>query len=57
MEITTEQYAEHARMSLDNYLTNHDIQHLKDAHLILTDAILQEYEKDKELNDKANNYS
>lgn len=47
-------------MSLDKFIKsggNGDFQHLKDAHKILSDAIQMELEKDKQLNNKAKNYS
>ena len=58
--MTNRQAANHARMSLDKFVRsgwNGDFQHLKDAHEILTEAIDREYEKDKQLTDKARNYS
>ena len=54
---TSKQLANHARMSLEKYSSSGDIQHLKDAHEILSDAIQMELEKDKQLNNKAKNYS
>ena len=54
---TSKQLANHARMSLDKYSSSGDIQHLKDAHEILSEAIEQKREKDKQLTDKARNYS
>lgn len=54
---TSRQLANHARMSLEKYSSSGDIQHLKDAHKILSDAIQVELEKDKRLNKKAKNYS
>ena len=44
-------------MSLEKYIRSSDFQHLKDAHQILSEAIEQEREKDKQLTDKARNYS
>ena len=55
--MTNRQIANHARMSLDKFVRSGDIQHLKDAHEILSEAIEQEREKDKQLTDKAKNYS
>ena len=55
--MTNRQIANHARMSLDKFVRSSDIQHLKDAHEILSEAIEQEHEKDKQLTDKASNYS
>ena len=58
--MTNRQLANHARMSLEKFVRSGgdgDFQHLKDAHEILSEAIQQEYEKDKQLNDKVRNYS
>ena len=58
--MTNRQLANHARMSLDKFIRsggNGDFQHLKDAHEILSEAIEHEREKDKQLTDKAKNYS
>ena len=55
--MTNRQIANHARMSLDKFVRSGDIQHLKDAHKILSDAIQAEYDKDNQLTDKASNYS
>lgn len=55
--MTNRQVANHARMSLDKFVRSGDFQHLKDAHEILSIAIEQEYDKDKQLTDKASNYS
>lgn len=55
--LTSRQSANHARMSLEKYIRSSDFQHLKDAHEILSEAIEQEREKDKQLGDKARNYS
>ena len=55
--MTNRQIANHARMSLEKYIRSSDFQHLKDAHQILSEAIEQECEKDKQLTDKARNYS
>ena len=55
--LTSRQSANHARMSLEKFVRNGDFQHLKDAHKILSDAIQAELEKDKQLNNKAENYS
>lgn len=55
--MTSRQAANHARMSLEKYIRSSDFQHLKDAHEILSEAIQKGYEKDKQLNDKAKNYS
>ena len=55
--LTSRQIANHAKMSLDKFVRSGDFQHLKDAHEILSEAIEQEFEKDKQLTDKASNYS
>ena len=55
--LTSRQSANHARMSLEKYIRSSDFQHLKDAHEILSVAIEQEREKDKQLTDKSRNYS
>lgn len=55
--MTNRQLANHAIMSLDKFVRSGDIQHLKDAHEILSEAIQREYDKDKQLTDKARNYS
>ena len=54
---TSRQLANHAIMSLEKYSSSGDIQHLKDAYKILSDAIQMELKKDKQLNKKAKNYS
>ena len=55
--MTNRQIANHAKMSLDKFARSGDIQHLKDAHEILSKVVEQELEKDKQLTDKARNYS
>ena len=55
--MTNRQIANHAKMSLDKFVRSGDIQHLKDAHEILSEVVEQEYEKDKQLTDKSRNYS
>ena len=55
--MTNRQIANHARMSLDKFARSGDIQHLKDAHEILSKVVEQEYEKDEQLTDKVRNYS
>ena len=55
--MTNRQIANHAKMSLDKFVRSGDIQHLKDAHEILSEAVEQELEKDEQLTDKARNYS
>ena len=55
--MTNRQIANHAKMSLDKFVRSGDIQHLKDAHEILSKVVEQEYENDEQLTDKARNYS
>lgn len=55
--MTNRQIANHAKMSLDKFVRSGDIQHLKDAHEILSEVIEREYEKDEQLTDKVRNYS
>ena len=55
--LTSRQSANHAKMSLDKFVRSGDIQHLKDAHEILSEVVEQELEKDEQLTDKARNYS
>ena len=55
--MTNRQIANHAKMSLDKFVRNGDIQHLKDAHEILSKVVEHEFEKDEQLTDKARNYS
>ena len=55
--MTNRQLANHAKMSLDKFVRSGDIQHLKDAHEILSKVVEQEREKDKQLTDKSRNYS
>lgn len=55
--MTNRQVANHARMSLDKFVRSGDIQHLKDAHEILSKAIQRERDKDEQLTDKVSNYS
>lgn len=58
--MTNRQIANHARMSLEKFVRSGgdgDFQHLKDAHEILSEAIQREYDKDKQLTEKAGNYS
>ena len=55
--MTNRQIANHALMSLDKFVRSGDIQHLKDAHEILSKVVERELEKDEQLTDKARNYS
>ena len=55
--MTNRQIANHARMSLDKFVRSGNIQHLKDAHEILSEVVEQELEKDEQLTEKASNYS
>ena len=56
-KLTNRQIANHAKMSLDKFVRSGDIQHLKDAHEILSEVVEQELEKDEQLTDKVRNYS
>ena len=55
--MTNRQIANHAKMSLDKFVRSGDIQHLKDAHEILSEVVEQELEKDEQLTVKARKYS
>ena len=55
--MTNRQIANHAKMSLDKFVRSGDIQHLKDAHEILSKVVEREYENDEQLANKARNYS
>lgn len=54
---TSRQLAKHARMSLDKYLNTGDLQHLKDAKLLITKAQVKDVTDNKFLEMKARNYS
>ena len=56
-QLTSRQLARHARMSLDKYLNNGDLQHLKDAKLLITQALVNDITDSKLLDMKARNYS
>ena len=56
-QLTSRQLAKHARMSLDKYLNNGDLQHLKDAKLLITQALVNDITDSKLLDMKARNYS
>ena len=55
--MTNRQIANHAKMSLDKFVRSGDIQHLKDAHEILSEVVERELEKDEQLTNKSRNYS
>lgn len=55
--MTNRQIANHAKMSLDKFARSGDIQHLKDAHEILSKVVEQELKNDEQLTGKARNYS
>ena len=56
-QLTSRQLARHAKMSLDKYLNNGDLQHLKDAKLLITQALVNDITDSKLLDMKARNYS
>ena len=56
-QLTSRQLANHAKMSLDKYLNNGDLQHLKDAKLLITQALVNDITDSKLLDMKARNYS
>ena len=56
-QLTSRQLANHAKMSLDKYLNNGDMQHLKDAKLLITQALVNDITDSKLLDMKARNYS
>ena len=56
-QLTSRQLAKHARMSLDKYLNNGDLQHLKDAKLLISQAQVKDVTDNKFLEMKARNYS
>ena len=56
-QLTSRQLARHAKMSLDKYLNNGDLQHLKDAKLLISQAQVKDVTDGKFLEMKARNYS
>lgn len=56
-QLTSRQLARHAKMSLDKYLNNGDLQHLKDAKLLITQALVNDITDSKLLDMKSRNYS
>ena len=56
-QLNSRQLANHAKMSLDKYLNNGDLQHLKDAKLLITQALVNDITDSKLLDMKARNYS
>lgn len=56
-QLTSRQLARHARMSIDKYLNNGDMQHLKDAKLLITQALVNDITDSKLLEMKSRNYS
>ena len=56
-QLTSRQLANNAKMSLDKYLNNGDMQHLKDAKLLITPALVNDITDSKLLDMKARNYS
>uniref|UniRef100_UPI0035A0A644 hypothetical protein n=1 Tax=Jeotgalibaca porci TaxID=1868793 RepID=UPI0035A0A644 len=55
--LTSRQLAKHAMMSLEKYLNNGDLQHLKDAKLLISQAQVKDVTDNKFLEMKARNHS
>ena len=56
-KLTSRQLARHARMSLDKYLNTGDLQHLKDAKVLISQAQVKDVTDSNFLEMKARNYS
>jgi len=56
-QLTSRQLANNARISLDKYLNNGDLKHLKDAKLYISQAQVKDVTDSKFLEMKARNYS
>ena len=56
-QLTSRQLANHAKMSLDKYLSTGDMQHLKDAKLLISQAQVKDVTDSKLLEMKSRNYS
>ena len=56
-QLTSRQLANHAKMSLDKYLNTGDLQHLKDAKLLISQAQVKDVTDNKFLEMKSRNYS
>lgn len=56
-QLTSRQLANHAKMSLDKYLNTGDLQHLKDAKVLISQAQVNDTVDSKLLEMKARNYS
>jgi len=56
-QLNSRQLARHAKMSLDKYLNTGDMQHLKDAKLLISQAQVKDVTDNKLLEMKARNYS
>lgn len=56
-QLNSRQLANHAKMSLDKYLNTGDMQHLKDAKLLITQALVNDITDSKLLEMKSRNYS
>ena len=54
--LTSRQLANHAKMSLDKYLNTGDMQHLKDAKLLITQALVNDITDSKLLEMNARLY-
>ena len=56
-QLTSRQLARQAKMSLDKYLSSGDLDHLKDAKLLISQAQVKDVTDSKFLEMKARNYS
>ena len=55
--LTSRELARNAKDSIDKYLNNGDLQHLKDAKLLISQAQVKDVTDSKFLEMKARNYS
>ena len=56
-QLTSRQLARQAKMSLEKYLISGDLEHLKDAKLLISQAQVKDITDNKFLEMKARNYS
>ena len=56
-QLTSRQLARQAKMSLDKYLNTGNLEHLKDAKLLISQAQVKDVTDSKFLEMKARNYS
>ena len=56
-QLTSRQLARQAKMSLEKYLISGDLEHLKDAKLLISQAQVKDVTDSKFLEMKARNYS